>query len=64
LAEPIEENLDLLTDDGGKIKKIVWIDLNELPNLDIRPKVLSDLISENIDNLEKIQLGHSVDFKE
>jgi 8-oxo-dGTP diphosphatase len=64
LAEPIEENSDSLTNDGGKIKKIVWASLNELNDLDVRPKILSDLISENIDNLENIKLGHSVDFKE
>jgi 8-oxo-dGTP pyrophosphatase MutT (NUDIX family) len=64
LAEPIEENLNQLTDDGGKIKKIVWVDLKDLSDLDVKPKILSDLISKNFKDLKKINLGYSVDFKE
>jgi ADP-ribose pyrophosphatase YjhB (NUDIX family) len=64
LASPEEEFLKNISNDGGKIKNIEWVEISKLEDLDIRPAILSRILKENKEDFNKIILGHSVDFKE
>jgi 8-oxo-dGTP diphosphatase len=64
LASPEEEFLENISNDGGKIKNIEWVEISKLKDLDIRPSILSKILMESKRDFNKIVLGHSVDFKE
>ncbi len=64
LATPIGEFPESISDDGGKIKQIEWIEITKLDKLDVRPKIIADILIKSENNFESISLGHSVDFKE
>ena len=64
LATPKEEFTENISDDGGKIKQVEWMDISNLNNIDIRPKILADLLGNAGDDFNNISLGHSVDFRD
>jgi len=64
LATPVSENDSILTDDGGKIKQISWINIADLKNLDVRPRILANILDSSQNKIEGIPLEYSVDFKE
>lgn len=49
------------TDDGGKIKKINWIELKNLDNYDIKPKRVAEMLKLYPDS--KYSKLYSIDFK-
>lgn len=63
LATP-EESTNNITNNGGKIKQIEWVNISNLNNLDIRPKILSNILIESKDGFDNISPEYSVDFKE
>ncbi|MFA5061305.1 MAG: NUDIX hydrolase [Candidatus Pacearchaeota archaeon] len=64
LASPKEESLENISNDNGKIKTVEWIDISKLEDLDIRPEILSKILKEYKEDLNKIVSSYSVDFKE
>jgi mutator protein MutT len=58
LAE-VEEIGEPLTNDSGKIKDIVWIDIKDLNKYDVKPSRMIELLQ----NLEKPHKIYSIDFK-
>lgn len=58
LAE-VEEIGEPLTNDSGKIKDIVWIDIKDLNKYDVKPFRMIELLQ----NLEKPHKIYSIDFK-
>lgn len=64
IAESIEGNkLNPQTNDQGKITEVVWIPLEDLEKIDVKPKRIAKMISENKD-LSTPSCRYSVDFKE
>lgn len=64
IAEPIEGNiLNPQTNDQGKITEVVWIPLEDLEKIDVKPKRIVKMISENR-NLSTSNCPYSIDFKE
>ena len=47
------------TNDSGKIKDIVWIDIKDLNKYDVKPSRMIELLQ----NLEKPHKIYSIDFK-
>lgn len=37
-------------DDGGKIKKVEWIDLNKFEKIDFRPKLIAERLKKDYEN--------------
>ena len=64
LATPKKEFTKNISNDGGKIKQIKWVNISELKDLDIRPKILVDILINSFGKLENIIPEYSVDFKE
>ena len=64
LAIPEEESTDNISNDEGKIKKVEWVDISNLNDLDVRPKILANILIKSGDEPKNLSLGHSVDFKE
>ncbi|HJX50888.1 MAG TPA: hypothetical protein VJ438_05505, partial [Candidatus Nanoarchaeia archaeon] len=64
LAIPQEKFTENISTDGGKIKQIKWASISELKDLDIRPKILAEILISSFGKFENIPLEYSVDFKE
>ncbi|MBT3395192.1 NUDIX hydrolase [archaeon] len=63
LAKPISIRKNNLTDDGGKIKQVEWVDISKLDEIDIRPRILADILMKAKGDFDTISLNHSVDYK-
>ncbi len=50
------------TNDGGKIKKVAWIKLENLDNYNVKPKKIADMIKIS-SSLKKSKKLYSIDFK-
>jgi len=64
LATPQEKFTKNISNDGGKIKQIKWVNISGLKDLDIRPKILADILINSSGKFESIPMEYSVDFKE
>ena len=65
LAEPIDEKeINIQTTDNGKIKEAVWIEVEKLDKIDIRPKILIEAIKNYIEKKEFLIPPYSIDYKE
>ncbi len=51
------------TTDGGKIKESVWVDIEKLEELDIRPRILIKGIKNYFEKGEFLIPSYSVDYK-
>jgi len=64
LASPKEESFENISNDGGKIKEVEWVEISNLEDLDVRPAILAKILKESEKDLNNLSLGYSVDFKE
>ena len=64
LAEPMEGGeINIQTTDGGKIKEAVWVDIQKLKELDIRPKILIEGIKNYFEKNKFLIPNYSIDYK-
>ena len=65
LAEPIDEKaINTQTTDGGKIKEAVWMEIENLDKIDLRPKILIEGIKNYLGKKEFSIPLYSIDYKE
>ena len=65
LAEPIDDDkINIQTKDGGKIKEALWVDIEELDTIDLRPKIIAKAIKNNFQKKDFSLIPYSVDYKE
>ena len=65
LAEPIgEKDINMQTTDGGKIKEAVWIEIEKLDAIDLRPKIIARALKNNFQKKDFSLIPYSVDYKE
>ncbi len=60
-AEAIEVS-EPRTNDGGKIKRVEWIELKDLSKFDIRPRRVADMV-ESLSDLGNSRTMYSIDYK-
>lgn len=63
LSEIVKEDKSKLTNDGGKIKSIEWVDLDNLKNINLKPDFLKNL-KKNLNEDFKNSISYSVTFKD
>jgi ADP-ribose pyrophosphatase YjhB (NUDIX family) len=65
LAEPLAgQEINIQTTDGGKIKEAIWIDIEKLNKIDIRPKILIEGIKNYLIKNDFSISPYSIDYKE
>jgi len=65
LAEPINDNrINIQIDDNGKIKEALWVDIEKLDKIDLRPKIIAQTLKENLQERYFSLPPYSVDYKE
>ncbi len=65
LAELIgEKEINMQTSDEGKIKEALWIEIDELDKIDIRPKIIVKALKNYLKKKEFSLPFYSVDYKE
>ncbi len=65
LAEPINDNcINPQTDDNGKIKEALWVDIKKLDKIDLRPKIIAQALKNNLQEKYFSLPQYSIDYKE
>ncbi|OGJ13276.1 hypothetical protein A3K82_01820 [Candidatus Pacearchaeota archaeon RBG_19FT_COMBO_34_9] len=63
LSEILKEDMSMLSNDGGKIKSIEWVDLDNLKDIDIKPDFLKKTLKKDLQENFENSIFYSVTFK-